>query len=125
MKSKRHFEVFTGYLGSKINKNKKTISWGSNFPENTRQQLACDAGFQPPRCLLPNIKVSDVKSFGDTFHSLFDEHVMDVIVNKTDTKTAKTLSRLSVKPSFAEFDKYAWVRESKHIEVNGLWTYLF
>ena len=99
LNGKGHFEVFTGYLGPKSNKNTKPISWESDFPSISGRQRACDTVFQPRSCLLPNTKaVNDVRSFANTFHLFFDEHIMDVIVNKTNTKIANTLSRLRPKP---------------------------
>ena len=40
------------------------------------------------------------------FNLFFDEHIMDVIVNKKNTTITNTLSRLRAKALFIESDKY-------------------
>ena len=62
--------------------------------------------------LLPQTKANDVRLFTGTFYLFFDEHIMDVIQKKINTRIANTLSRLRAKPSFVESAKYTWVRET-------------
>ena len=70
-------------------------------------------------CLLPNTKANDVRSFDGTVNLFFDEHIMDVIVHKTNKKITNTFSCLRSKPSFVESDKYTSVRETDLVEVNA------
>ena len=76
-------------------------------------------------CLLPKTKANDVRSFAGTVNLFFDEHIMDVIVNKTNTKITNTFSCLRSKPSFVESDKYTSVRETDHIEVNAFFGLMY
>ena len=79
-------KVLEAFLGPKKNRNIKKIFWTNKKPPNGGRQRACDVlpRTTQPSTLLP--VASGIDSINDAFQILFPDQMVQLIVDKTNTK---------------------------------------
>ena len=102
-----------GYLDPKKDKNTKKIWWSSEHPVATGRQRECNTTSGSMGCLAPNFRANNIENIKDTFHLYFDNDIMDKIIDCTNTRINKTISRLQRSDNFNESSKYTWVKKNR------------
>ena len=98
---KGQWEMLTGYLGPKTNKNTRTATWTSHFPTQGSQR-ACDIiniGDNPGTVLGAARNIDHIEY---AFNLLFDDQMLDLLVIETNDFIERKLETLK---SFKEHSK--------------------
>ena len=87
-------EELCGYLGPKKDKNTKKVWWSSKHPVATGRQQKYDTTSGRISCLAPTSRAYNIENIEDTFHSYFDNDIMDKVVDCKNTSINETIARL-------------------------------